>query len=80
MGIVIHADAAVPDVRDTSSFSTVLESATAVVYKRASSGVYAAKLLEKIGRVRDVRMAPDGYIYVAVEDDEGSIFRLVPVD
>lgn len=38
------------------------------------------KLLENIGRVRDVRMAPDGYIYIAVEDNEGSIFRLAPVD
>ena len=38
------------------------------------------KLLKNIGRVRDVRMAPDGYIYVAIEDKKGSIFRLVPVD
>ena len=38
------------------------------------------KLLEDIGRVRDVRMGPDGYIYVAVEDSDGSIFRLVPVN
>jgi molybdate transport system substrate-binding protein len=48
MGIVIHADAAVPEVCDTSSFSRLLESATAVVHNRASSGVYAAKLLEKL--------------------------------
>lgn len=34
------------------------------------------KLLKNIGRVRDVKMAPDGYIYVAVET--GNIFRLVP--
>lgn len=38
------------------------------------------KLLKNIGRLRDVRMAPDGYIYVAVEDKKGSVFRLVPVD
>lgn len=38
------------------------------------------KLLKNIGRLRDVRMAPDGYIYVAVEDDKGSVFRLVPVN
>jgi len=38
------------------------------------------KLLKNIGRLRDVRMSPDGYIYVAVEDDKGSIFRLIPVD
>ena len=38
------------------------------------------KLLKNIGRVRDVRMGPDGYIYVAVEDKKGSVYRLVPVD
>jgi len=35
-------------------------------------------LLKNIGRVRDVRMAPDGYIYISVENP-GYIFRLVPV-
>jgi aldose sugar dehydrogenase len=38
------------------------------------------KLLKNIGRLRDVRMGPDGYIYVAVEDKKGSIFRLLPID
>lgn len=38
------------------------------------------KLLQNIGRLRDVRVGPDGYIYVAVEDRNGSIFRLIPVD
>ena len=38
--------------------------------------VYREKLLEDIGRVRDVRQAPDGYIYVAVEGK--GIFKLVP--
>lgn len=33
-------------------------------------------LLKNIGRVRDVRLSPDGLIYVAVEDTEGSIFKL----
>lgn len=36
------------------------------------------KLLKNIGRVRDVRMGPDGYIYVAVEEP-GMLFRLEPV-
>ncbi len=35
-------------------------------------------LLRNVGRVRDVRMGPDGYIYVAVENP-GAIYRLVPV-
>lgn len=37
------------------------------------------KLLQNIGRVRDVKMGPDGYIYVSVEGP-GSIYRLVPVE
>lgn len=35
-------------------------------------------LFKNIGRVRDVRMAPDGYIYIAVETP-GIIYRLTPV-
>jgi len=37
------------------------------------------KLLKNIGRVRDVRMAPDGYIYIAVEKPAAAIYRLRPV-
>ena len=35
-------------------------------------------LLQKIGRVRNVEMSPDGYIYVATEQP-GMINRIVPV-
>ena len=35
-------------------------------------------LFKNIGRVRDVRMAPDGFIYIAVESP-GKIYRLMPV-
>jgi len=49
MGIVVHAEAPSTEVRDTATFTRILEGATAVVYNRASSGVYAAKLLEKLG-------------------------------
>lgn len=42
-----------------------------------SNGVtYREKLLEDIGRVRNVRQGPDGYIYVAVEGK--GIYKLVP--
>ena len=34
-------------------------------------------LLKNAGRFRDVRMGPDGYIYVAVENP-GFVFRLIP--
>ena len=49
MGIVLHAAAASAEVRDAAAFTKLLESATAVVHNRASSGVYAAKLLERLG-------------------------------
>ncbi|PST82100.1 hypothetical protein C7T94_14945 [Pedobacter yulinensis] len=35
-------------------------------------------LFRNIGRVRDVRMGPDGFIYIAVESP-GTVYRLVPV-
>ncbi len=34
-------------------------------------------LFKNIGRVRDVRMAPDGFVYIAVESP-GRIYKLVP--
>ena len=37
------------------------------------------KLLKNIGRLRDVRVGPDGYIYVAVEKPASAVYRLVPV-
>lgn len=37
------------------------------------------KLLEGIGRVREVRMSPDGHVYFSIEKP-GKILRLVPVN
>jgi glucose/arabinose dehydrogenase len=37
------------------------------------------RLLEGIGRVRNVKVSPDGYIYVGVENP-GRILKLIPVD
>lgn len=48
---------------------TVLDGETVVKEER---------LVEGIGRVRDVRQAPDGYIYLSV--DTGKILRLIPVN
>jgi glucose/arabinose dehydrogenase len=40
--------------------------------------IYQEKLLEELdSRVRDVRIGPDGYIYVAVEEP-GRIIKLIP--
>jgi aldose sugar dehydrogenase len=37
------------------------------------------KLLKNIGRLREVKMSPDGYLYIAVEKP-GAIYKLVPVN
>ncbi len=37
-------------------------------------------LLQGIGRIRDVRQGPDGYIYVAVEDDDGGLSPIVRLE
>jgi molybdate transport system substrate-binding protein len=49
MGVVVHANAAAPGLGDTAAFKRALLGATAVVHNKASSGIYAAKLLEKLG-------------------------------
>ncbi|KOS08171.1 hypothetical protein AM493_02440 [Flavobacterium akiainvivens] len=50
-----------------------------ICYLDGNKVVSEEKLLKNIGRVRDVRQGPDGYIYVAVEAPAGGIYRLVPV-
>jgi aldose sugar dehydrogenase len=43
--------------------------------------VHAEELLtQRIGRIRDVRMGPDGYIYIATDEEDGGIYRLEPVN
>lgn len=49
MGVVVHAKAAAPGLGDTAAFKRALLGATAVVHNKASSGIYAAKLLEQLG-------------------------------
>jgi glucose/arabinose dehydrogenase/cytochrome c553 len=45
---------------------------------RGSKIVKQEILFKNIGRIRDVRMAPDGYVYISVENP-GYVFRLTPV-
>lgn len=42
--------------------------------------VHREKLLDGIGRVRDIQEGTDGYIYVAVEGNPGMIVRIVPAE
>jgi glucose/arabinose dehydrogenase len=36
------------------------------------------RLLEGIGRVRDVRQGPDGLLYVLTDEDNGKLVRVLP--
>lgn len=49
MGVIVHARAETPDLADTAAFKKALQGGTAVVYNTASSGLYSAKLMEKLG-------------------------------
>jgi len=49
MGVVVHAAAPAPALGDTAAFKRALLGASAVVHNKASSGIYSAKLLEKLG-------------------------------
>ena len=55
MGVVVHANAPAPDVSTSAAFRKTLAAATAVVYNKASSGIYSAKLMEKLGLDKELR-------------------------
>jgi molybdate transport system substrate-binding protein len=54
VGVVMHQDAAAPEVSDTAAFTRALRSASAVVYNTASSGIYIGKLLDRLGLVNEL--------------------------
>jgi molybdate transport system substrate-binding protein len=49
MGVVVHAKGAVPGLADTAAFKRALVKARVVIYNTASSGIYTARLMEKLG-------------------------------
>ena len=49
MGVTVHAAAPQHDLADAAAFRQLVLGASAVVYNNASSGIYAAKLLDKLG-------------------------------
>jgi molybdate transport system substrate-binding protein len=49
MGVVVHHRSPVTAVPDVQSLERVLSEAAVVVHNKASSGIYAAKLIEKLG-------------------------------
>jgi glucose/arabinose dehydrogenase len=43
--------------------------------------VHEERLLEgELGRIRDVRVGPDGLVYLLTDDTDGGIYRLAPVE
>src|SRR5688500_3496965 len=49
MGVVIHADAPAPDLSNAAAFTKTRAAASTVVHNNASSGIYSAALLGKLG-------------------------------
>src|SRR5258706_6554108 len=49
MGIAVHATAPQHDLADAAAFKDLVLGASALVYNNASSGIYAAKLMDKLG-------------------------------
>jgi glucose/arabinose dehydrogenase len=37
-------------------------------------------MLSKLARIRDVRVGPDGFVYLLSDQPNGAIFRLEPAD
>ena len=54
MGVVVHARAPTPDLANAEAFKRVVRAASVVVYNRATSGVYTAQLMEKLGLDREL--------------------------
>jgi molybdate transport system substrate-binding protein len=48
MGVVVHKDSPVTEVPDVENLKALLLGASAIVHNKASSGIYAAKLLEQL--------------------------------
>ena len=71
MGVVIHADAPAPDLSDTARFKRALQAASAVVYNKASSGIYSAKLMERLGLDKELGAK------IVVVDTGGAVMKTV---
>ena len=71
MGVVVHANAPAPDVSTSAAFRKTLAAASAVVYNKASSGIYSAKLMEKLGLDKELGAK------IVVVDTGSAIMRAV---
>jgi glucose/arabinose dehydrogenase len=42
--------------------------------------VHEERLLQRrLGRIRDVRVGPDGLVYLLTDERDGAIYRLAPI-
>ena len=48
MGVAVHKDSPIRDIPDVATLRKILLSAPSVVHNKASSGIYSAKLIEKL--------------------------------
>jgi len=71
MGVVVHADAPAPDLADTVRFKRALQAASVVVYNKASSGIYSAKLMERLGLDKELGAK------IVVVDTGGAVMKTV---
>jgi aldose sugar dehydrogenase len=60
--------------------SLLLERVYRLVLENGEVNKHEILIPEKIGRIRDVREGPDGFIYLATDESDGGIYRLEPID
>ena len=54
VGVVVRDGAFVPDISSTEAFTNAVLAADSLVYNEASSGLYIAQLMERLGIAREV--------------------------
>ena len=72
VGVVVRADAPLPDVSSTEALKRSLLEAEAIIYNRASSGLYVARMLERLGVAAEINTKITLY-----DDAIGSFTRLL---
>ncbi|MCC5794688.1 MAG: PQQ-dependent sugar dehydrogenase [Chromatiales bacterium] len=80
-GLAIYAGKAFPNWRGDALIGGLAGRQVARVRLDGASGEIREPLLEGYGaRIRDVRISPDGLVYLLVDEPNGSMLRLEPVD
>jgi glucose/arabinose dehydrogenase len=78
-GLAIYQSDRVPQWRNTMWLGTLVEETLIRLTFAQGKVVREERLLhEKLGRIRDVRVGPDGLIYLLTDEPEGVLYRLEP--